>query len=170
MELRLFSTQVEVEVEDWVELGNKTWSSVSNSTSVLPFIPYPFFLITYPLSQPLLPYPLVLFLSRNLGEDSSSCCYPCCCYQAKVKSTPSPWPKTWSLTMMGPQCVLIFVPNYTFYSMEKRNDFTCCPFFKSGTDFYIWCRDWRCPQKLVNVVLHCTTSYDVDRLHLTGQL
>ena len=29
---------------------NKTWSSVSNSTMVLPFIPYPFSLITYPLS------------------------------------------------------------------------------------------------------------------------
>ena len=47
-----------------------------------------------PLSLPLVPYPLVLFLSRNLGGDSSSCY----CYQAKVKSTPSSWPKTWSST------------------------------------------------------------------------
>ena len=54
-------------------------------------------LIPYPVSIPLVSYPLVLFLSRNLGEDSfSRCC--CCCYQAKVKSTPSPCPKTWSLT------------------------------------------------------------------------
>ena len=68
--------------------NNKTWSSVSNK--VLTIDPYPLSLV---------PYPLVLFLSRNLGEDSSSsshyCC--CCCYQAKVNSTPSPWPKTWSL-------------------------------------------------------------------------
>ena len=76
----------------FVELElNKTWSSVSNSILVLPSI-------LYPLSLPLFPYPLVLLLSQNLGEDSSSssrCCY-CCCYQAKVKSTPSAWPKTWS--------------------------------------------------------------------------
>ena len=66
-------------------------------------IPYPLTLDPYPSSLPLIPYPLLLFLSRNLGEDSSSsfssrCCY-CCCYQAKVKSTPSPWPKTWSSTI-----------------------------------------------------------------------
>ena len=66
---------------------NKTWYSVSNST--------------YPLSLHVIPYPLVLFLPRNLGGDSSSsCCY--CCYQAKVKSTFSPWPNTWKSTI----CIL----------------------------------------------------------------
>ena len=46
---------------------NKTWSSVSNSTLVLPFIPHPsslfplpLFLISYPLL--LIPYPYLLFL------------------------------------------------------------------------------------------------------------
>ena len=72
---------------------NKTWSSVSNSTSVLPIIPFPFTLYPYPLSHipypishipyllslPLVPYPL--FLSRNLGEGYCDC--DCC-----------DWPKT----------------------------------------------------------------------------
>ena len=102
---------------------NKTWSSVLNFTQVLSLIPYPLTLDPYPLSlipyslsfilftlsliplpYPLVSYPLVLFLSRNLGQDSSSSssrCNCCCCYQAKVKSTLSPWPKTWSLTITG---------------------------------------------------------------------
>ena len=49
-------------------LLNKTWSSVSNSTVVLPFTPYPLSLISYPLSLPLVPHPLVLFPPQNLGE------------------------------------------------------------------------------------------------------
>ena len=52
---------------------NKTWSSVSNSTSVSPFIPYPLYL-------PLVPYPLVLFLPRNLGEGYCDCDCDCCDY------------------------------------------------------------------------------------------
>ena len=50
---------------------NKTWSSVSNST-------YPLSLIPYSLSLLLVPYPLVLFLSQNLGEgcDCDSCDCP----------------------------------------------------------------------------------------------
>ena len=64
-------------------------------------LPYPLSLDPYPLSLPLVPYPLVLFFSRNLGEDSFSSRYCCCCYQATVKSTPSPWPKTWSLIKLN---------------------------------------------------------------------
>ena len=41
-------------------------------------IPYPVSLIPYLLSLPLVPYPLVLFLSRKLGE--GSCCHCYCCY------------------------------------------------------------------------------------------
>ena len=41
--------------------SKKDKTSESNSTSVLSFIPYPF-------SLPLVSYPLVLFLLRNLGE------------------------------------------------------------------------------------------------------
>ena len=40
------------------KLRNKTWSSVSNSTSVLPFILYNFSLFPFPFS--LIPYPLSL--------------------------------------------------------------------------------------------------------------
>ena len=40
-----------------------------------------FGLTIYPLSLPLVPYPLVLFLSRNLGEGYCDCCdCDCCCY------------------------------------------------------------------------------------------
>ena len=46
--------------------------------------------IPYPLSLPLDPYPLVMFLSRNLGGGSSCSS----CSKAKMKSTPSPMPKT----------------------------------------------------------------------------
>ena len=73
----------------------------------LDLILYPLTFDPYPLPLPLVPYPLVLFLLRNLGEDSSSsssryCYCSCSCYQTKVKSTPSPWPKTWSLTKLEP--------------------------------------------------------------------
>ena len=47
----------------------------------LSLISYPLSLIPYPLSLPLVPYPLVLFLSRNLGEGYCDC--DCC-----------DWPKT----------------------------------------------------------------------------
>ena len=55
-------------------ISYKTWSSVSNSTSVLPFIPYPLSLIPTPCS--LSPSTVVLLISRNLGE--GYCC-DCCC-------------------------------------------------------------------------------------------
>ena len=55
---------------------NKTWSSVSNSTSVLPFF-------SYPLSLRLVPYPLVLFLSQNLGGGYCHSCHCCDCPQQK---------------------------------------------------------------------------------------
>ena len=51
----------------------------------------------------IVPYPLVLFLSRNLGWGSCCCCCSChsCCSfdRGKTKSTPSPRLKTWSLTI-----------------------------------------------------------------------
>ena len=54
---------------------------------------------------PLVPYPLVLFLSKNLGEDSSRYC--CCSCQAKVKSMPSPSQKLLD-TNLGIQDSVIF--------------------------------------------------------------
>ena len=56
------------------------------------FTLFPLSLISYPLSLPLVPYPLVLALSRNLGKGSCHCyCNGCCCHP---KSTPGPRPKT----------------------------------------------------------------------------
>ena len=61
----------------------------------LGLIPYPLTLDPYPLSLPLFPYPLVLFLSFLL----LLLLLLLILFQAKVKSTPNPWPKTWSSTM-----------------------------------------------------------------------
>ena len=45
-----------------------------------PLWSYPLSFEPHPWSLPFVPYPLVLFLSRSLGEGyCSSCCY-CCCY------------------------------------------------------------------------------------------
>ena len=65
----------------------------------LSLIPYPFPLNPYPQSPPLVPYPLVLFHSRNLGGDSCSCSSCSSCDRGKTKSTPSPETEVWTLDL-----------------------------------------------------------------------
>ena len=72
----------------WKKKRNKTWSSVSNSTLVLPFIPYHLSLIPTPCSLSPSTVPFTKFRWGLLWL------WLLWLSQAKVKSTPSPRPKT----------------------------------------------------------------------------